>query len=201
MKKFIFVFFILLIFPLYVIADDYLDSLSGIDRAWDGQKSITNQEFEDAINTLESKKKQKEAKQRKKMVKKVSGGGNSLHSGLSPDSEIKAITPLKEKNKDGLLLNVPVYLMLGDETLDKGYYKIIAEKDKNNDIYLLFYQSQFFKGKVRAFETDDDYSKDDIDFVELIPYDKKFVKIIFGSLDFNAYTYIRYKQDEFAPNN
>lgn len=201
MKKFIFIFFLLLTFPLYVVADDYLDSLSGIDRVWDGQKSITNKEFEEAINTLEAKKKQKEAKLRKKKVRKISGGGTSLHSGLSPDSEIKSITPLEEKNKDCLLLNVPVYLMLGDETLDKGYYKIIAERDKNNDIYLLFYQSQFFKGKVRAFETDDDYGKDEIDFVELIPYDKKFMKIIFGSLDFNAYTYIRYKQDDFVINN
>lgn len=201
MKKFALILFMLLIFPLCAAGDDYLDSLSGIDRAWDGQKSITNKEFEEAINTLEAKKKQKEAKQRKRMVKKVSGGGTSLHSGLSPDSEIKSITPLKDKNKDGLLLNVPVYLILGDETLDKGYYKIIAERDKNNDIYLLFYQSQFFKGKARAFETDDDYNKDDIDFVELMPYDKKFVKIIFGSLDFNAYTYIRYKEDEFATDN
>ena len=188
-------------FPMCAVADDYLDSLSGIDRAWDGQKSITNKEFEEAIDTLEAKKKQKEAKQRKKMVKKISGGGTSLHSGLSPDSEIKSLTPLKDKSNEGLLLNVPISLILGDKIIEKGYYKVIVERDKNNDIYLMFYQSQFFKGKVRAFETNDDYGKNDIDFVELIPYDKTFVKIIFGSLNFNAYTYIRYKQDEFAINN
>lgn len=180
-------------FPMCAVADDYLDSLSEIDRAWDGQKSITNKEFEEAIDTLEAKKKQKEAKQRKKMVKKISGGGTSLHSGLSPDSEIKSLTPLKDKSNEGLLLNVPISLILGDKIIEKGYYKVIVERDENNDIYLMFYQSQFFKGKVRAFETNDDYGKDDIDFVELIPYDKKCVKIIFGSLDFNAYTYIRYK--------
>lgn len=181
----------LLIIPTIVFAESW-DDFSGLDRAWDGQKSITNQEFEDAINTLEGKKKQKEKKQQKKRAKKISGGGTSLHSELSPDSEIQGLTPLKSKNDEGLLLNVPVNLIIDENPLDKGYYKVIAERDKNNDIYLSFYQSQFFKGKVRACETNDDYDSESLDFVKLIPYNKNFVKIIFGSLDFNAYAYIRY---------
>ena len=56
----------------------------------------------------------------------------------------------------------------------------------------MFYQSQFFKGKVRACETEDDYDEDDLDFVKLTPYNDNFVKIIFGSLEFNAYAYVRF---------
>ena len=190
-KAFLLTIICLLIIPTIVFAESW-DDFSGLDRAWDGQKSITNQEFEDAINTLEGKKKQKEKKQQKKRAKKISGGGTSLHSELSPDSEIQGLTPLKSKNDEGLLLNVPVNLIIDENPLDKGYYKVIAERDKNNDIYLSFYQSQFFKGKVRACETNDDYDSESIDFVKLIPYNKNFVKIIFGSLDFNAYAYIRY---------
>ncbi len=192
MKK-LFVFLVLISLSLSVVyADDDWDSFGDIDRAWDGQKSITNQEFEQAIDTLEGKKKQKEEKKRKKMIKKVSGGGESLHPALSPDSEIKALTPLKE-NKDGMLLNVPVHLVINQEELDKGFYKVIGEKDKDNNIYLSFYQSQFLKGKVKAKETNNDYNQEAIDFVELVPYNDKYVKIIFGSLDFNAYAFVRYK--------
>lgn len=193
MKKNFVVLFIFALFLLPAQADDW-DNFSDIDRAWDGQKSITNKEFEQAIDTLEGKKKQKEAKQRKKQIKKISGGGNSLHPDLAPDSEIKSLTPLKD-NKDGMLLNIPVNLIIDEIPLEKGFYKVFAEKDKNNDIYFSFYQSHDFKGKVRACETNDDYDKENVDFVELIPYNQQFVKIIFGSLDFNAYAYIRFKPE------
>jgi len=170
------------------------DDFSGLDHAWDGQKSITNKEFEEAINTLEEKQTKKEAKQRKKLIKKIGGGGTSLHPDLNPESDIKNLDPLKKEDDDGVLLNIPVNLVIDDVPMDKGFYKVIAEKDKNNDINLLFYQSQFFKGKVRACETSDDYDQDSINFVKLLPYNEQFVKIIFGSLDFNAYAYVKYVQ-------
>ena len=191
MKRF-FVFALLFtILSTCSYADDEWDSFGDVDRAWDGQKSITNKEFEEAINTLEGKKKQKEEKKRKKMIKKISGGGESLHPDLSPESEIKSLTPLKE-NEDGMLLNVPVNMIINNEALDKGFYKVIGERDKDGNIYLSFYQSQFFKGKVKAVETRDDYEQETLDFVELIPYNDKYVKIIFGSLDFNAYAFVRF---------
>ena len=192
MKRCILLLFSLMLFlPSY--GDDGWDEFPELDRAWDGQKSITNKEFEQAIDTLESNKKKKEAKQRKKQIKKISGGGTSLHNNLDPSSEIQAQTPV-DKKEDGMLLNVPVNIVIDEIPLEKGFYKVLAEKDKNNDIYLSFYQSQFFKGKVRACETNEDYGEETIDFVKLLPYNEHFIKIIFGSLDFNAYAYIRYEQ-------
>ncbi len=187
--------FIILIFllSLPVSADDGWEDFSGIDHAWDGQKSITNKEFEEAIDTLEGNQKKKEAKQRKKLIKKIGGGGTSLHSDLSPDSEILNLAPLK-KNEDGNLLSIPVSLVIDNVTLDKGFYKIIGQKEDNGDIYLLFYQSQYFKGKLKASLTEDDYGEEYIDFVKLIPYNDKYVKIIYGSLDFNAYAYAKFVQ-------
>lgn len=188
---------LLLVVLIYILsvpvkADDGWDNFAEIDRAWDGQKSITNQEFEQAIDTLEGKKRQKDEKKRKKMIKKVSGGGQSLHPEMDANSEIQALTPTK-KNEDGLLLNIPVSLIIDDIPLEKGFYKVIAEKDENGDIYFSFYQSRFFKGKVRASETNNDFEKDTIDFIDLQPFDDNFIKIIYGSLDFNAYAYVRYQ--------
>lgn len=173
------------------LADEW-DDFSGVDHAWDGQKSITNQEFEQVMDALQAKQKQKEEKQKKRKIKKISGGGTSLHPDLAPNKDV----PLQEhlsKNKDGLLLNIPVNLIIDEAPLDKGFYKVTAERDKNGDIYLNLYQSQFFKGKVKANETEDDYDSDELDFVKLVPYNDRFVKIIFGSLDFNAYAYVRYQ--------
>lgn len=194
MKRIVFVLFLIISFGLPSAAYDGLDEFSGIDRAWDGQKSITNKEFEEAIDILEAKKKQCEAKQRKRQIKRIGGGGTSLHPGLHPDAEIKSMTSIDKKD-EGLLLNVPVTMIIDDCPLEKGYYKVVAERDKNNDIYLSFYQSRFFKGKVRASETNDDFDEETIDFVKLIPYNDSFVRIIFGSLDFNAYAYVRYNKD------
>lgn len=195
MKKFLLVsmIFSLGLFSQTCLAESW-DDFGGLDKAWDGQKSITNKEFEEAINVFEKKKKEKEAKLKKKKAKKISGGGTSLHNELNPESDIPELTPLKKKNDEGHLLNIPVNLIIDELPLDKGFYKIIAERDKNNDIYLMFYQSQFFKGKIRACETSEDFDEDNLDFVKLIPYNDSFVKIIFGSLDFNAYAYIRYIQ-------
>lgn len=195
MKKFLLTTLILTLFTgfLACFAESW-DDFAGLDKAWDGQKSITNKEFEEAVNFFEQKKKEKEAKQRKKRMKKISGGGTSLHNELNPDSEIHELAPLKKKNEEGHLLNIPVNIQVDEILLDKGFYKIIAEKDKNGDIYLMFYQSQFFKGKVKACETKDDYDEDELDFVRLVPYNDNFVKIIFGSLEFNAYAYVRFVQ-------
>ena len=190
-KSFLFIILSFLLSASICAADDGWEEFSGIDRAWDGQKSITNKEFEEAIDALEGNKKKKEAKQRKKLIKKVGGGGTSLHPDLSPESDILDITPIS-KNEDGALLNVPVSLLINGVTLEQGFYKVLAEKDEKGEIYLLFYQSHSLKGKVKAQQTDDDYGEEYIDFVNLLPYDKNYVKIIFGSLDYNAYAYIRF---------
>lgn len=195
MKKFLLIALLFTGISSFAYAADIWDDFSSsMDNAWDGQKPITNKEFEEAIDTLQGKQKQQEAKQRTKKIKKIGGGGTSLHSDLNPESEIKSLTPLK-KNEDGMLLNIPVNMIIDEVILDKGYYNVFAEKDKNGDIYLSFYQSQYFKGKVRACKTDSDFDEETIDFVKLLPYDKNFVKIIYGSLDFNAYAYIRYIAD------
>ena len=195
MTKKIFIYlFTSLLLTSSVFADDNWDDFGNIDRAWDGQKSITNKEFEEAINVLEGKTKQKEEKQNKKKIKKISGGGNSLHSELGVGEEIKGLSDITKK-EEGQLLNIPINLIVDDTPLEKGYYKVFAEKDKNNDIYFKFYQSQFFKGQIRASLTENDFNKETIDFIELIPYDDNFVKIIFGSLDFNAYAYVRYQDN------
>jgi len=193
MKRF-FVYLFLLILPCAVAyADDFFDNYAGVDNAWDGQRAITNKEFEEAINVLEGDKKKKEEKKRKKKVKKISGGGTSLHNVLDPKSEILSQDEIKPDDKNqGQLLNIPLSLYIGNKSIESGYYNVYGERDKNDrNVYLSFYQAHDFIGKVPAYVTEDDYNSDSINFVKLIPYNENFVKIIYGSLDFNAYAFVQ----------
>ncbi len=194
MKKYFFgIIIALCILAPMSFAEDW-DDFSNLDRAWDGQKTITNKEFEEVMDALQANQKKKEAKQRKKAIKKIGGGGTSLHSDLNPDksfSEIQKVSPEQE----GILVNVPVHLMIDGNVLEKGYYKLIAQRDeKDKKIYILFYQSQFLKGKVQAEETEDDFGEENLDFARLIPYNDSFVKMVFGCIDFNAFAYIPYSE-------
>lgn len=177
-----------------VFADEW-DDFGTVERMWDGQKSITNKEFEEVMDALQAPQKQKEEKQKKKKIKKISGGGNTLHSDLNVENKINEIPDLKSKTEEGVLVNIPVRLILGDNFLEKGFYKVLARRDDDKKIYVSFYQSQFFKGEIEVTETDDDFGEDEIDFAKLLPYNKSFMRMIFGSLDFNAYAYIPFVEE------
>ena len=198
MKKFVFlILFLLLVSPISVLSEDYSLDVNSINHAWDGQKPITDKEFEEAINVLTEKQKKKEEKARKKKIKKISGGGTSLHKGLEPMSEITEQESLKEKSKnDGQLLNIPVNLIIDGKVLEKGFYNIFGEKNEQGEVYLSLYQAHYFKGKVKAYTTKNDFEAETLDFAKMVPYDDNYIKIMFGSLDFNAYAYIQYQQEK-----
>ena len=192
MRKNILVLILVLCFCKSNAIADSWDDFSNVDRMWDGQKSITNQQFEQVMEKLEEKGKQKEQKIQKKKRKKLFGSGTTLHSELNPDNDIPEIQAPVSKD-DGILINLPVDIVVNNTHLEKGYYNVFAQKDKESGkLYIKFYQSQFFKGEIEATETDDDYGEENINFAKIIPYDDSFVKIIFGSLEFNAYSYIPY---------
>ena len=186
-----FILFGILFLNLPIFADSW-DDFSNIDRMWDGQKSITNQEFEQVMEKLEEKGKQKEEKQTRKKRKKMFGSGTTLHEELNPDGKIPELQTF-EDTKEELVVNIPVNVYLDAKQLEKGYYKVTGEK-KDGKVFLNFYQSQFFKGKIEAIATDSDFEQDKIDFVELLPYNESFVKLIYGSLDFNAYVFLPYSE-------
>ncbi len=189
----ILVFLSFLIMP-QAMPEDFSSNNAVIEHAWDGQKPITDAEFEKAINTLTEKQKKKEEKAKKKKIKKISGGGTSLHKGLEPMSEISAQEALKEKGEfDGQLLNMPVDFIVDGKVLERGYYNVFGEKDKNGDVYLSFYQAHYFKGKVKAKTTNNDFGDELLDFVKIEPYNEDYIRIMYGSLDFNAYAYLRCK--------
>lgn len=192
-KSFLLILFLAMLLP--VSADEW-DDFGAVERMWDGQKSITNKEFEQVMDALQTNQKQKEEKQKKKKIKKISGGGNSLHTDLGTDKKINEIPDLKSKIEEGVLMNLPVTLTLDKGTLDKGFYKVFARRDdETKKIYLSFYQSQFLKAEIEATETDDDFGEEVVNFAKIVPYNKSFIRMIFGSIDFNAYADIPFIEE------
>ncbi len=158
-----------------------------IDNAWDGQKIITNKQFEETMNALEEKKNKKLKKQREKAIRKVKG--SSLHDNMDAHKDnIESQTPLEEM-EECQVLSIPVDFVLDGKPIEKGFYRIIGEK-KDDGVYLELYQSHKLIAKIKAKETKDDFNQEYIQFVKLLPYNEQFMKIIFGCLDFNAYAYI-----------
>lgn len=187
MKKIFIIFiFLLLIIVKPVFADDLSDTNdSGTDdmmkytntfeNGFAGQKQITDEEFQKTLQQVK-------AKQKKKKNKNIPKGKS-----YNDDNSSEHIFDTADKN---ILLSVPLELINGDGTeIPTGHYKIVGEKT-NNQVYLNFYQSATLVAKVPAIETNSDFGKMQINFAELQPYNEKRVRVIFGSMDFNAYTFI-----------
>lgn len=169
-----------------VLADDIDSSSEGIgdlmkqtniiENAFVGQKKVTDEDFQKALQEVKAKqKKGKKPKEFKgKNFNEENNGGY-----------------LKETASKNLILSVPLDLTNGDGThIPIGHYKIVGKK-VNNEVYLDFYQSSSLIAKVPAIETKSDFDNLELNFVQLIPYNEKRVKVIYGSTDFNAYTFIK----------
>lgn len=197
MKKFLgfsLIFFVLLSIPA-CMAESW-DDIGDLDRAWDGQKTITNQEFEKVMDALEAKSKKKEVRKRKRKARKISGGGTSLHSELNPDNVVIPELESVKTSLDDLLINLPVYLIVDGKKLEKGYYNVTAEKDKKDGkIYINLYQAHYLKAKVEANETENDYGQEEVNFAQVQDFNDNFVRLIYGCVDFNAYVYIPFTEE------
>ncbi len=188
MFKRLFLLFIVAVLSLPVMADESdWSKYDNIDNAWDGQKIITNKQFEETMKALEERKNKKANKQKEKAIKKFKG--SSLHDNMDVHKDkIESQNPLEEMD-ECQLINIPVDFLSGGKAIEKGFYKVVGEKE-DDGVYLKLYQAYNLVAKIKARETDDDFNQEYIQFAKLIPDTDTRMKLIFGSLSFNAYTYI-----------
>mgnify|MGYP007101843443 CR=1 FL=1 len=193
MIKRLLIIFLLFIIPVSALAEEDWSGYYNIDSAWDGQKSITNKQFEETMDALQARQKRKEEKKREKAIRKVKG------SSLTPELDAHKDDLVNEQPDETLdefqLLNMPVNFVNNGDLVDCGYYQVLGEK-KDDGVYLLFYQAHTLKAKIKARETNDDFDEDTIKFVKAIPCNDHQIKIIFGSVDFNAYAYVNFVDGE-----
>lgn len=196
MKKiFVALIFLFLIMTLPVFAEDDSNSSGGIEDAmqytnsvqdaFNGQKPVTDEEFQKTLDKLKAKKAKGKWGKANGKKEKVFKGKN-----FNDENSSKYINETAEKN---LLLRIPLCLINGDGAeISAGHYKIIGKKE-GAKTYLDFYQSSALIARVPAIETQSDFGETNVNFVKLLPYNSQRVEVIYGSIDFNAYTFIKIK--------
>jgi len=166
--------------PYSVVCAEEVDwsSIGNPDNAWDGQKPITNKEFEQIMSELEKKNNKKNKKSQKQFK------GQEMNKA----NETELLTNI---NTAIPLLNLPVSAVIGGTVLIPGHYMVIGEK-KNNKIFLKFYQGHYLMAQTEAYETEDDFNSDEIYFLKYNIEPNHKLKIMFGSMEFNAFTFVTY---------
>ena len=189
MKKLILTFMFILFLPTIVIADDI--DLPATGDLWDnfgtshdfyGQdKPVTDEDFDKAIEQVKDKKNRGFFGQ-KKRNKNIPKGEE-----FSQSNETDILTETSENKEEGPpVVSFPVEIRLVEGVLPVGHYQVKGEKD-GQSVVLNFYQSQYLMARVPAVETSDDFGEDTISFVKWFAEGDDKVKVIYGSLDFNAY--------------
>lgn len=173
MKKFFILFLMIIISVNCSYADDLWDNFG--DSNVYGQKAVTDDEFDKA---LESKQK----KRKKKTDKNIPKGEN-----FSQSNETEILT---NTTHDLPILLIPVPLKIKENyIIPVGHYQAEGVKE-DGKVYINLYQAHDLIAKIPAEESEDDFGEDAINFVKLKPHGDYHVEIIYGGLDFNAYTII-----------
>ena len=170
--------FLTLIFGILILVTGNISYADG--DLWDnfgdqnvyGQKPVSDEDFDKAL----------ESKQKKKKNKNIPKGEEFRQSNET-DFINKVDTALP-------VLCISIPLKRGEDgILPVGHYQVKGEKE-NGQPRLKLYQSSFLMADIPAVETNEDFDQPEINFVGMIDYNDKQYKIIFGSVDFNAYAIV-----------
>ena len=193
-KRILIILLSLFIFlPINAIAGDDWSDYNSVDNAWDGQKTITNKQFEETMDALQARSKKKEQKKREKAIRKVKG--SSLIPQMDAHNEDMFNEQPDEALEETQIINIPVDFISNGEVVERGYYKVVGEK-KSDGVYILLYQAHTLKARIKARGTKEDFDKEYIQFAEVSPCNDHQIKLIFGCVDFNAYVYLTFIEPE-----
>lgn len=157
--------------------DDWSD-ISKMQGAWDNQKIITDDQFEKVIEQRTAKSKQKQEKKFKKKYGEALVPNNS--------SETSTLKSIRQVAQEYPTLLVPKTLLYDEVVIPPGFYLVIAAKNKNNEIFINFYQGNSLIGKIPAMETDDDFGAETINYAKIIYAENDSrAKVVYGCIDYN----------------
>lgn len=176
MKKVLPLLFVLIlcgINPNFALAEGDLWDNFGDSNFYGNDKAVSEKEFQDAINSKKGIKNKKPSKKQGETIQQ----SNETEVINQIQTELPVIT-----------VSSPIKLSAG-AILPVGHYQVVGEK-KNNQVFLKLYQGHYLIASLPAVETLEDYDMPDINFANFISEDDNHFKIIYGSIDFNAYVQI-----------
>ena len=153
------------------------------DQTFYGQdKSVSDKEFDETVKKLEEKK-------NKKIRKKQIPKGQEFHQ----SNETEVI--IESTDKDSLpVVCIPAEITADDGVIPVGHYQIKGVKDESGNVFIELYQAHFVMAKFPAVETNDDFGSETITFAKWLPEGDDKIKLIYGSMDLNAYAVVEIKK-------
>ena len=195
MKRFLFIFLLMLFAAMPAVAGDVDLPASG--DIWDNYN--TNQEFygqdKPAVSDEQFEKAIEEIKYKQdklgSWIKKLQKPRGKEYR---QSNETEVINEEVEDKDTMPVICIPVDLNVGDGVLPVGHYQVKGEKDENGNVVLKLYQAQYVMAQFPATETSDDFNEDTITFVKWLSEGEDKIKLIYGSIDFNAYAVLPINQ-------
>lgn len=167
--------------PAYGEEDDLWGSFNTDLSSPKEQRFVSDEEFEEAI-----KKKNKKLDKWKKILL---NNGSPRGEQFSQSDETEAINNNQGADASLPVLALPVEIKIGEGYVPVGHYQVEG-KNENGRIVLSLYQAHNLVAKIPATETNEDYEQEEILFANWMSEDDNRIKIIYGSLDFNAYALV-----------
>lgn len=142
------------------------------------QKAVTDEEFEKALKSKTEPKGFFKLFKRDKNVPR----GEQLYDGNEGESEIT----ISEDDEPSVVC-IPLELKIDEnKILPIGHYEVKG-KMTDGKPYLWLYQGHYALAEIPAKLTKDDFGEKTVNFAKIMESGEKQIKLIYGSLDFNAY--------------
>ena len=171
MKKFLGIIFTLLLINTACLADGDLWDNFGDQNFYGTKGAVSDEDFDKAI---ESKKGTK--------PKKMKG------ESYQQSNETEVINQLP---KELPVVCISTTIQIGEKAvLPVGHYQVMSEK-RGDKIYLKLYQGHYLMAEIEAQETLEDFNEPEVHFVKFITDKDNQLKIIYGSIDYNAYAILK----------
>jgi len=167
--------------PAYAEGDDLWSSFNTDLSSPKEQRFVSDEEFEQAL-----KKKNKKLDKWKKILL---NNGSPRGEQFSQSDETEAINNNQGADASLPVLALPVEIKIGEGYIPVGHYQVEG-KNEDGRIVLSLYQAHNLVAKIPATETNEDYEQEEILFANWVSEDDNRIKIIYGSLDFNAYALV-----------
>lgn len=169
------------VLPAYAQDDDLWGNFNTDLSSPKESRFVSDEEFEQAI-----KKKNKKLDKWKKILL---NNGSPRGEEFSQSNETEAINNNQGADASLPVLALPVEIKVGDGYIPVGHYQVEG-KNEDGKIVLNLYQAHTLMATIPATETNEDYEQEEILFANWVNEDDAHIKIIYGSLDYNAYAIV-----------
>lgn len=172
--------------------DDSWESVNTIDDSLLKQKPITDEDFN---KTVQQMRDQRKSKKFKFFWLKDDGKPLTqpafLPQNAPPDVDTDSLMSVQDIVKETPTIMVPTDVITEDGVMvPTGFYKLSMQKEQDNFYKLLLMQGNNLVAKVNAYQTNEEFAPDELNFAKAIFLNDK-VKLIYGSLDLNLEAYLQ----------